>query len=364
VPVEAHEGSRLDFLRRHAAKAATAARGSRRERGELARHLLPRTADPRNLRLAWDYLASGGGDAPGPDGLRYHDLDEHEVWDLLRALGMAVANGQYTPGPDRKVTIPKTSGTGTRTLELQSIIDRVVQRAVVQTLQPLLDPQFSDYSLGFRPGRGREDALLLADRLASAGNRWVWAADDIEAAFDRMPRERLLDVVHCYVPDTGMTDLIENIVHKDGTGRGVRQGGCFSPLLLNLYLHRTLDGWWARTHPATPLLRSADDLLLLASTHEVATAARTDLTDRLRTAGMPVKPSKATTADLQAGESTRWLGYRIDLMPNGLRVRMDEPLWGALADRLAQVHRRPAAGKNISGWWEGAYARWVNRGGI
>src|SRR5262245_19719264 len=114
VPAEAHEGSRQDFLRRHDAEAALAARGSRRDRGELARRLLLRTADPRNLRLAWDHLASDGGDAPGPDGLHYRDLDEHEVWSLLRALGEAIKHGQYTPGPDRKVTIPKTSGTGTR----------------------------------------------------------------------------------------------------------------------------------------------------------------------------------------------------------------------------------------------------------
>src|SRR5262245_32103641 len=82
-----HEGDRHDFLRRHGREAATAALGGAQSKRELLNSLLPRTADARNLRCAWDWLTSGDGDAPGSDGLRYDDLDEDEAWEAIRAIG-------------------------------------------------------------------------------------------------------------------------------------------------------------------------------------------------------------------------------------------------------------------------------------
>ena len=179
VPAEAHKGSYRDFLRRHERESVIAARGTRRQRADFAGCLHRRTADPRNLRCAIDYLASEGGAAPGPNGLTFEDLDTQERWELANVLGKALSSGTYRPGPDREVEIPKSSGKGTRTLKLQDIQDRVVQRAIVQTIQPFIDPGFAVTSFGYRPRLGTEHALAMAEFLAYSKNLWIWVADDI-----------------------------------------------------------------------------------------------------------------------------------------------------------------------------------------
>src|SRR5437899_2915315 len=122
MPAEFHEGTRRDFLRRHARESAEAARAGKRERTEFASCLFRRAADPRNLRRAIDHLAACGGKAPGPDGLRLDDLDDSERWELARALGTAMRASTHRPGPERSVRIPKASGRGTRTLRIQNAV--------------------------------------------------------------------------------------------------------------------------------------------------------------------------------------------------------------------------------------------------
>src|ERR1019366_4129 len=98
-------------------------------------------------------------------------------------------------GKSRTVKVRKTSGNGTRQLTLLDLFDRVVQRAAVQILQPLLDPLFLPFSLGFRPNRDREHALARAEALAVTERRWCWVVEDLRNAFDLVPQRRLLNVV-------------------------------------------------------------------------------------------------------------------------------------------------------------------------
>jgi hypothetical protein len=109
---DAHSGSFRTVLRRHEQEARAAARGDRPTRQAFVDRLLRRTADNRILRLSYDLLAADGGQAPGLDGLRYTDLEDHEVWQLVRALSRAIRNGTYRAGPDRRLEIPKASGRG------------------------------------------------------------------------------------------------------------------------------------------------------------------------------------------------------------------------------------------------------------
>src|SRR5207245_1394730 len=116
-------GSAADRLRRHEQDAQRAlSRGIRGAR-ELALQLPPRIADAGTMRLAWDYLARRGGQAPGRNGHRYGDYASAEVWDLCRALATAVRDGTYRPGPERIKRIEKASGTGTRPIVLLNIED-------------------------------------------------------------------------------------------------------------------------------------------------------------------------------------------------------------------------------------------------
>jgi retron-type reverse transcriptase len=342
VPVGAHQGTPRDFLRRLEREAARAARGSKEEKLAFTSQLLKRTADPRNLRLAWDYLAQVGGRATGVDGVGFDDLSTHEVWAWARAVGKAIRNGTYRPAADRSVQIPKASGNGTRTLTIPTVFDRVVQRGVVQAVQPYLDVLFGPGCLGFRPGKGAPQALARAGRLAGDGGRWVWITEDIRNAFDQVPQNRLLDVVRRHIPDDGMMGLLGAIV-KTGTGRGLRQGGSLSPLLLNLYLDWHLDRRWTRRHADLPLIRVADDLLVLCGSRGQALEAYDDLTQLLRPAGMPLKGTPETTVrDLGGGQTASWLGYQLR-KGDGLEARIADKAWKNLESRLARAHAEPDA---------------------
>src|SRR5688500_10320213 len=118
--VEAHRGSAAEFLRRHEAEARSAARSGAAERQTLLASLFGRVADTRNLLLAAEHVCRHGGPAPGPDGISPADLDRRDVVGLVRALRDSVLTGGYTPGPVRRVEVPKANG-GVRVLSLQNV---------------------------------------------------------------------------------------------------------------------------------------------------------------------------------------------------------------------------------------------------
>lgn len=354
LPAEFHEGTRWDFLRRHECESAVAARGTRQERAEFAACLLRRTADPRNVMLAIDFLRTKGGSAPGPNDLRLDDLGSGERWDMARALGGAILAGTYCPGPHREVHIPKGPGRGYRTLRIQDVEDRVVQRAIVQIVQPLIDPTFSSTSLGYRPKKGRYHALALAERLAQDQDRWCCLTEDVKDAFEQPPHRRLLDVVRRHLPDAGILALIGAVIENE-SGRGLRQGGSLSPLLLNVYLDHFLDRPWAKRHPETPLIRVADDVLILCRDPDEALRARESLQEMLRPAGMPLKGTPETAVrDLAGGGRATWLGLDLTRQGDNLIASMTDASWAKLEDHLARTHDRPdaplRANETILGW--------------
>lgn len=337
-----HIGSRQDFLRRHERAATEAIQRGRPGIEEIAPYLLRRVADARNLRIAWDYLRRRGGAAPGPNGHRYSDLEEDEVWELMRAIGYAIRQGTYRPGLDRLLAIPKGNDRGTRTLKLQNIEDRVVARAVVQIIQPLLDLLMDDRSYGYRPGRDRRHALAEALVVADGRDLKVWVVEDIKDAFDKVPLNRLLDVLRLRLPDD-VVRLIETATNT-GSKRGIRQGSPLSPLLLNLYLDHFLDKVWARWNPDVPLLRTADDLLILCRTEEQAHSCHRSLQQILTPAGMPLKGTPTTTTrNLSAGQQAEWLGFEIGLQGSQALVCLAGQTWFKLADELALAHARPGS---------------------
>jgi retron-type reverse transcriptase len=354
VPTDAHEGSYRDYLRRHERESVIATRGSQAQRNALDNVLLERVADSRTLRLAIDYLASDGGSAPGPNDQRLDELDGTARWELARSLGKSIRTGCYRPGPVRQIKIPKGPGRGYRTISLANIQDRVVERAIVSIVQPILDPRFAATSFGYRPKRGREDALATAEVLAATSGCWVWVAEDVKNAFDQVPHGRLIDIVRGHLPAADIQNLIENVI-KNKKGRGLRQGGNLSPLLLNLYMDHFLDRPWARQHGATPLLRVADDLLVLAHDLEQAQQARQALEERLRPAGLPLKGTPQTTIhDLASGATVTWLGFDVSRSNQRLVVRLTEKNWDRLAEHLELAHTKPQspirAYETIVGW--------------
>jgi hypothetical protein len=209
-------------------------------------------------------------------------------------------------------------------------------------MQPFVDPRFLDTTLGSRPRKGREHALALAERLASQHGRWIWTTEDIQDAFNQVPLNRLLDVLRKQIPAADFLALIK-VVIKNAKGRGIRQGGALSPLLLNVYLDHVLDRPWKRKHPQTPLIRVVDDLLILSSDNDEAMSARNALETILKPAGMPLKTAKSATRDLAIGQTIEWLGFNVNRATGGIEARLTERCWEQLDEALRVLHEEPDA---------------------
>lgn len=269
----------------------------------------------------------------GLDGRRYLKYSDIEAWDLCRTAGKAIRSGTYRPRDDKPLKVAKNSGTGERVLHLPSIIDRTVQRAAMQILQPLLDPGFDSRSFGFRPGVGSQNALASAERLAQRQNRWVFVAHDVRDAFSHVPIPRLMGVVRKQFPDDSLIEFLRRLL----TSRrpGLRQGGPLSPLMLNVYLDHFLDRSWRRNCPEIPLLRYADDILLLCANMAEASQAEAELRRILSAAGMPLKAvAEEAIQDLSGGRTSVWMGTRIYRAFDELAIELTPMAWRRLRNHF------------------------------
>jgi RNA-directed DNA polymerase len=173
--------------------------------------------------------------SPGIDGMTVDDLSAYlkEHWPAIREQLLA---GTYKPHPVRRVEIPKPDG-GVRQLGIPTVLDRMVQQAVMQVLQARWDAEFSEHSHGFRPGRSAHQAVAKAQKYIAEGRRWVVDLD-LEKFFDRVNHDKLMAAVARRVADKRMLKLIRAFltagVMENGlvgpVDEGTPQGGPFTPL--------------------------------------------------------------------------------------------------------------------------------------
>ena len=194
-----------------------------------------------NLIRALRRVRSNKG-APGIDGMTVEELTPYlkEHWARIRE---ELLGGTYEPEPVRQVEIPKPNGRGMRPLGIPTVLDRMIQQAILQVLTPIFDPQFSKSSYGFRPGRGCHDALKAARGHVEAGYRWVVDVD-LEKFFDRVNHDVLMARVARRVKDKRLLRLlrryltsgvmIEGVIQP--REEGTPQGNPLSPLLSNILL--------------------------------------------------------------------------------------------------------------------------------
>ena len=203
-------------------------------------HLLEAVVERGNAQAALKRVQQNQG-SPGGDGMTVEDLPGHlrAHWPTIKAQLLA---GTYQPQPVKRQPIPKRDG-GVRELGIPCVLDRFIQQAILQVLQPRFDPTFSAHSYGFRPGRRAHDAVCAAQRFIQAGRRWVVDVD-LEKFFDRVNHDVLMGRLAKRIADRRLLGLIRRYLEAgilaDGVVieriEGTPQGGPLSPLLANVLL--------------------------------------------------------------------------------------------------------------------------------
>jgi len=193
--------------------------------------LMEQMLEPESLRAAWRAVkANPAGRGAGIDGISVEGLMEHirGHWDTVSAK---VLEGRCRPAAVKRVYIPKGSG-GQRPLGIPTVLDRLLQQAMLHVLQPHFEPRFSEHSCGFRPGRSAHDALRAAQGYIAEGKDWV-VDIDLQSFFDEVNHDLLMYRVAQVIRDKRMLKFIGRYlragVYEDGrvttTRRGVPQGG-------------------------------------------------------------------------------------------------------------------------------------------
>ena len=222
--------------------------------------LLEQMVASQNMRAALKRVEQNKG-AAGVDGMTVKQLRPFLLshWPSLKE---ALLSGTYRPQPVLRVEIPKPTG-GMRSLGIPSVLDRMVQQAMLQVLTPLFDPHFSPASYGFRPGKRGHDAVRVAREYVREGYGWV-VDIDLEKFFDRVHHDLLMARVARKVSDKRVLRLIRRFLQSgvliDGlvsvTEEGTPQGGPLSPLLSNIMLDDLDKELESRGHK---FVRYADD---------------------------------------------------------------------------------------------------------
>jgi len=250
--------------------------------------------------------------AAGVDGQSCAAFEEHLLVET-RQLAEQITGQTYRPSAVRRVHIPKPGKPNeTRPLGIPTVRDRVVQRAIVNVIEPILDHQFHERSFGFRHGRGAHDALRIVEQKLEEG--YVYVVDaDLKGYFDTIPKDRLLASVKEHISDSRMLNLIklfldQNILEelREWTPiAGVPQGAVLSPVLTNLYLN-PLDHQLSKA--GFELVRYADDFVILCRSQSEAEAALQMVTAWVESAGLTLHPTKTKIVDSRV-ESFAFLGY-------------------------------------------------------
>ena len=202
--------------------------------------LMEEVCRDENVREALRRVRANRGSA-GIDGMTVVELPGHlrARWQEIRAQLLA---GRYTPQPVKRVEIAKPGG-GVRRLGIPTVLDRFIQQAILQVLQPLWDPTFSEASFGFRPQRSAHQAVAQAQEQIAEGHRWV-VDIDLEQFFDRVNHDMLMGRVAKRIADKRLLKLLRGFLEAgvlegglvSPTEQGTPQGGPLSPLLSNLFL--------------------------------------------------------------------------------------------------------------------------------
>ena len=300
-----------------------------------------------NLLQAFKRVRANKG-AAGVDGLDIDQTARYLVtaWPAIREQLLA---GTYRPSPVRRVTIPKPDG-GQRELGIPTVTDRLIQQALLQVLQPILDPTFSEHSYGFRPGRRAHDAVLAAQSYVQSG-RQIVVDVDLEKFFDRVNHDILIDRLRKRVDDDGVIRLIRAYLNSgimDGgvvieRHQGTPQGGPLSPLLANVMLDEVDKELERRGHC---FARYADDCNVYVYSRRAGERVMALLRRLYKRLHLTVNETKSAVASVFANR--KFLGYSFWMTRNGtVKRRVADKAMTAFKQRARQLTRR-VTGRSIA----------------
>jgi len=286
--------------------------------------IMERVVEGGNLRRALKRVQQNEG-SPGMDGRTVDELPAFlkQHWPAIREQ---LLTGRYQPSAVKRVEIPKPGGGGVRMLGIPTVLDRFIQQAVLQVLQPMIDPTFSHSSYGFRPGRSAHDAVCQAQRYVQSGRRWVVDVD-LEKFFDRVHHDTLMGLVAKRIADPRLRILVHRYltagIMADGVvvdrHEGTPQGGPLSPLLANVLLDVVDQALERRGHR---FVRYADDCNVYVRSKRAAERVMVGLTRLYAKLKLRVNASKSAVAP--AWERS-FLGYSFWVAPGKIVKRRVAP---------------------------------------
>ena len=299
-----------------------------------------------NLQAALKRVRQNAGSC-GIDGMTVEELPDHlrRYWPRLREELLA---GRYQPQPVRRVTIPKPGG-GERELGIPTVLDRFIQQALLQVLQPLFDPTFSDASYGFRPGRSAHDAVRRAQTYVQGGRSFV-VDIDLEKFFDRVNHDMLMGRLAKRIADRRVLRLIRRYLNAGVLANGVviereegtPQGGPLSPLLANVLLDEVDKELERRGHA---FVRYADDLNVYVRTQRAGERVMASLRKQFGKLKLRVNEAKSK---VRRATTSKFLGFSFWVAKGRtIRRRVAPQAIERMKERVRVLTRR-SAGRSLA----------------
>ena len=270
--------------------------------------LLEKILSRDNMLAALDKVKANKGDG-GIDGISVNEIDQYlkENWVDIRDK---IRRRKYKPKPVRRVEIPKPNG-GVRNLGIPTVVDRVIEQAIVQVLTPIAEPHFSEYSYGFRPNRRAQQAIVKLLEYFNDGYPYI-VDIDLEKFFDNVPQDKLMTLVHNLINDPDTESLIRKYLNAgvmikgkyEATTKGTPQGGNLSPLLSNIMLNELDKELEAR---GLHFVRYADDCVIAVGSSATANRVMATVTKWIeKKLGLKVN---ATKSKVTKPTKLKYLGF-------------------------------------------------------